>query len=40
MTGITVDNNVDDYNQHIWDIAIGIFDEYLRKDSTNKVEID
>ena len=39
ISNITVDLDVD-YNSHICQIAIGIFDEYLRKDSPNKIEIE
>ena len=39
VSNITVDLDVD-YHSHIAEIAIGIFDEYLRKDSPNKIEVD
>ena len=39
ISNCTVDPDVD-YNQHICQIVIGIFDEYLRKEAPNKVEVD
>ena len=39
LSNITVDLTTD-YNKHLIELAISIFDEYLRKDAPNKIDID